>query len=147
MKYTRCQLSNNYRQLKLSNGEELIADVLQWANDEDASIVIRSALKIVMTERQDGARLYALRPWMICCEDMDHLLTINADQIIGETMPSTQLLTQYKLTVSDYVTSYEEDNKSLDQSEDLDDLVNLAAMFDSDGSGKVISLFPKNKMH
>jgi hypothetical protein len=140
-------LSNNYRQLKLSNGEELIADVLQWANDEDASIVIRSALKIVMTERQDGARLYALRPWMICCEDMDHLLTINADQIIGETMPSTQLLTQYKLTVSDYVTSYEEDNKSLDQSEDLDDLVNLAAMFDSDGSGKVISLFPKNKMH
>jgi hypothetical protein len=147
MKYTRCQLSNNYRQLKLSNGEELIADVLQWANDEDASIVIRSALKIVMTERQDGARLYALRPWMICCEDMDHLLTINADQIIGETTPSTQLLTQYKLTVSDYVTSYEEDNKSLDQSEDLDDLVNLAAMFDSDGSGKVISLFPKNKMH
>jgi len=147
MKYTRCQLSNNYRQLKLSNGEEVIADVLQWANDDDASIVIRSALKLVMTERQDGARLYALRPWMICCEDMDHLLTINADQIIGETMPSTQLLTQYKLTVSDYVTSYEEDNKSVDQSEDLDDLVNLAAMFDSDGSGKVISLFPKNKMH
>lgn len=147
MKYTRCQLSNNYRQLKLSNGEEVIADVLQWANDDDASIVIRSALKLVMTERQDGARLYALRPWMICCEDMDHLLTINADQIIGETMPSTQLLTQYKLTVSDYVTSYEEDNKSLDQSDDLDDLVDLAAMFDSDGSGKVISLFPKNKMH
>ena len=137
-------MSNNYRQLKLANGEELIADVLQWANDEDASIVIRSALKIVMTERDDGVRLYGLRPWMVYCEDMNHLLTVNADQIVGETTPSNPLLSQYTLTVAEFIKSYDEEQQ--DQEEDIDP-VKLSAILDSDGGSKVISLFPKNKMH
>lgn len=134
-------MSNNYRQLKLTNGEEMIADVLEWANDEDASIIIRSALKIVMTERDDGIRLYALRPWMVYCEDMNHLLTVNADQIIGETTPSEPLLKQYTLTVSEFAKAYEKEEK-----EQIDD-IDLLAMFDSDGDGKVVSLFSKDKMH
>lgn len=136
----RCQLSNNYRQLKLATGEEVIADVLQWANDEDASIVIRAALKIVMSERHDGIRLYALRPWMICCEDMDHLLTVNADQIVGETTPAEQLLKQYIATITEYAAVHQEDVEDFDAEE-------LSTMLDSANSDKIISLFPKNKMH
>ena len=137
-------MSNNYRQLKLANGEELIADVLQWANDEDASIVIRSALKIVMTERDDGVRLYGLRPWMVYCEDMNHLLTVNADQIVGETTPSNPLLSQYTLTVAEFIKSYDEEQQ--DQEEDID-TIKLSTKLDSDGGSNVLSLFPKNKMH
>ena len=133
-------MSNNYRQLKLATGEEVIADVLQWANDEDASIVIRAALKIVMSERQDGIRLYALRPWMICCEDMDHLLTVNADQIVGETTPAEQLLKQYIATITEYAAVHQEDVEDFDAEE-------LSTMLDSANSDKIISLFPKNKMH
>jgi|TARA_B110000908_G_C10030630_1_gene347225 hypothetical protein len=136
-------LSINYRQLKLANGEELIADVIQWANDEDASIVIRSALKLVMTERDDGIRLYALRPWMIYCEDMNHLLTINADQIVGETIPSNPLLSQYTLTVAEFIKSHDEEHKD---EEDID-VTKLSTMLDSDGSSNVLSLFPNNTMH
>ena len=139
-------MSKNYRQLKLANGEEMIADVLQWANDDDASIVIRSALRIAMTERQDGMRLYALRPWMVCCEDMNHLLTVNADQVVGETNPSKLLLKQYIVTVTEYQKSYEEENNNEEDISDLD-VAELSAMFDSDNSNTVISLFPKKTMH
>ena len=124
-------MSKNYRQLKLANGEEMIADVLQWANDDDASIVIRSALRIAMT---------------VCCEDMNHLLTVNADQVVGETNPSKLLLKQYIVTVTEYQKSYEEENDTEEDISDLD-VAELSAMFDSDNSNTVISLFPKNKMH
>lgn len=134
----------NVRQLKLASGEEMIADVLEWANEEDASIVIRSALKIVMTEKNDGTRLYALRPWMIYCEDMNHLLTVNADQIVGETTPSSPLMKQYTFTVQEYLSNYEEVELSIVESTNAE---LLDALTDSDGGGKVVSLFPKNKMH
>ena len=96
-----------------------------------------------MTERDDGIRLYALRPWMIYCEDMNHLLTINADQIVGETIPSNPLLSQYTLTVAEFIKSHDEEHKD---EEDID-VTKLSTMLDSDGSSNVLSLFPNNTMH
>ena len=81
---------------------------------------------------------------MVYCEDMNHLLTVNADQIVGETTPSNPLLSQYTLTVAEFIKSYDEEQQ--DQEEDIDP-VKLSAILDSDGGSKIISLFPKNKMH
>jgi hypothetical protein len=144
---------SNFRQLKLSNGEELIAEVLEWAADDDPTIVIRAALGIISTEREDGFRYYSMRPWMIYCEDMNKLLTINADTIIGETEPADILLKQYAITVSEYVESYTkqeiEDDKAKEPSTTtLEEALDLE-MGDSDGN--VVKLFSvsdsRKKMH
>ena len=135
----RCQLSN-FRQLKLASGEELIAEILEWAGDDDPTIIIRSALKIVCSENADGFRYYSMRPWMVYCEDMKQLLTINSDTVIGETTPSDVLMKQYAVTVSEYVKSFKEqelERGDSDTQSTLQQMFNLA----DDSDGNIIKLF------
>lgn len=142
----RCQLSN-YRQLKLGSGEEIICEIIQYADEENAAMIIRAALKILASERPDGFRYYALRPWMIYCEDMNQLLSVNSDQLIGETMPSEELLKQYKMTVREYIANTEKKEKSDIQkaSEQASDemIQKLLDDINRDSDGNVIRLFPQ----
>jgi len=142
----RFQLSN-YRQLKLTSGEEIICEIIQYADEDNAAMIIRSALKILASERADGFRYYALRPWMIYCEDMHQLLSINSDQLIGETIPSGELLKQYKMTVKEYVTSLDKKEQSdIDKAskQASDEMIKkLLDDINRDSDGNVIRLFPQ----
>jgi len=142
----RCQLSN-YRQLKLGSGEEIICEIIQYADEENAAMIIRAAFKILASERPDGFRYYALRPWMIYCEDMNQLLSVNSDQLIGETMPSEELLKQYKMTVQEYIANTEKKEKldiqkaSKQASDEM--IQKLLDDINRDSDGNVIRLFPQ----
>ena len=58
------------KQFRLSTGEEVICEVLEWDNEESASIVVRGILRIVETENwKTGIRLIAFRPFMAFNED------------------------------------------------------------------------------
>lgn len=142
----RCQLSN-YRQLKLASGEEIICDIIQYADEENAAMIVRAALKILASERPDGFRYYALRPWMIYCEDMNQLLSINADQLIGETIPSGELLKQYKMTVKEYIANTDKKEKidiEKASKQASDEMVQkLLDDINRDSDGNVIRLFPQ----
>jgi len=138
---------SNYRQLKLTSGEEIICEIIQYADEDNAAMIIRSALKILASERADGFRYYALRPWMIYCEDMHQLLSINSDQLIGETIPSGELLKQYKMTVKEYVTSLDKKEQSdIDKAskQASDEMIKkLLDDINRDSDGNVIRLFPQ----
>jgi hypothetical protein len=142
--------SNNYRQLKLSSGEELICEIMQWDDEDDATIIIRSALKILVAEGANGYRYFGFRPWMIYCEDPKHLLTINSEQIIGECIPSNELFAEYQKSIRNYTLITEQKQKaaqetqSVEVSEEILDKIFSGVFNDSDG--KVIRLFP-DKVH
>ena len=130
--------------MKLVSGEEVIAEIIQYADEENAAMIVRAVLKVIASERADGFRYYALRPWMIYAEDMNELLTINSDQVVGEMSPSTEIMKQYVMTVQEYVKNTEkktEEEKEV--SEEVDDwsqkLLNDIA---SDSDGTVVRLFP-----
>jgi hypothetical protein len=93
--------------MKLVSGEEVIAEIIQYADEENAAMIVRAVLKVIASERADGFRYYALRPWMIYAEDMNELLTINSDQVVGEMHPSTEIMKQYVMTVQEYVKNTE----------------------------------------
>ena len=114
-------------------------------------MIVRAVLKVIASERADGFRYYALRPWMIYAEDMNELLTINSDQVVGEMHPSTEIMKQYVMTVQEYVKNSEKkaeaEKEMTEEVEDwsqklLDDIA-------SDSDGTVVRLFPSsnNTMH
>ena len=133
--------------MKLVSGEEVIAEIIQYADEENAAMIVRAVLKVIASERADGFRYYALRPWMIYAEDMNELLTINSDQVVGEMSPSTEIMKQYVMTVQEYVKNSMEKlaEQEKEVSEEVEDwsqkLLNDIA---SDSDGTVVRLFPSS---
>lgn len=102
-----------YRQFKLSNGEEILAEVMQWSDEEQACIIVRKAMRIFQVDRVDGFRMYTLRPWMIYGEDPNQLLSINDNQIVGECTPAPTLIKQYETVIQDHAESFAEELKKM----------------------------------
>ncbi len=104
---------DNYRQFKLANGEEILCEIMQWSDEEQACIIIRKAMRIFHVDRVDGYRMYTLRPWMIYCEDIDQLMTINDAQIIGECTPAPTLMKQYHMVVKEHSDNFLKELKNM----------------------------------
>lgn len=145
---------NSHRQLKLTSGEEIITEVIQFPDQQDATMVIRAAFTVLSTESRDGYRYFGFRPWMTYCEDPEHLLSLNADQVVGECYPSSGLFEQYQKTVETYAKITDEKLKEeaesdSKQSYELDEEIVNKIFNDvlSDSDGNIITLFPKEKMH
>jgi len=86
------------KQFKLSSGEEIVCEVLEWPDaDEDiADIVVRNIFKVVAIDQTvSGNRYYTFKPWMVFQDEPDMFQTINMNHIIGEANPSQKLLEQY----------------------------------------------------
>ena len=89
------------RQLKLANGEEILCEVVQWAEGEDFEILVRRAMRLIMMENGEGMKYYAFRPWMVYQQSGDDLLIINSSHIVGMGFPTRTLLVQYHEAVAD----------------------------------------------
>ena len=54
---------NAIKQFKLTNDDEIICEVVQWDSEEESTMIIRGAMRIVtMEDFSRGVRLYAFRP-------------------------------------------------------------------------------------
>ena len=40
------------RQLKLSSGEEILVEIVEWDNQEDAAIIVKNALEIHLSKHR-----------------------------------------------------------------------------------------------
>ena len=55
----------SYIQFRLSNGDEIVAQVIQEPTGEDINIVVKNAMMIIRAENiAQGIRYYSFRPWM-----------------------------------------------------------------------------------
>ena len=94
-----------YRQFKLTNNDEVICEVLQWDSEDNAAILVKGALKILnFDDLSRGVRLFAFRPWMGLQNDIDLYQTINAAHVIGEVLPSDNLMKYYNKTMTELKT-------------------------------------------
>lgn len=93
---------NEVKQFKLSSGEEIVCEVVEWPDvDEDTSdIVVRNIFKIVALEQSlTGNRYYTFKPWLVFQDEPDMFQIINGAHIVGEANPSQKLLEQYFIAV------------------------------------------------
>ena len=95
------------RQFKLSSGEELVCEIVQWNEDniENLEVVVRKAMRLVMQETTDGSgvKFYSFRPWMVYQENEDDLLIINTNNIVGIGFPPETLVVQYVEAVAEMI--------------------------------------------
>ncbi len=87
------------RQLVLSNGQELLCEVIQWPDldiDEQEVMIIRKAAKIIIQENfEQGTRWFTFRPFMTYQDDTSSLCSLMPYHIITIGHPSKVLEKQY----------------------------------------------------
>jgi len=102
------------KQFKLTNEDEIICEVLEWDNEHDASIVIRSALKLIQGVDPDTkVRFFAFRPWFGFQDDPELMQTLNSGHIIGEANPTDRLISHYLETIKEQLDNVHNQNPDL----------------------------------
>lgn len=147
-------MMSEIKQFKLTTGEEIICDVVEWpdVNDDSLDVVIRNVYKIVMhTETEDNIRIYALRPWMILQEGGDVYQTLNINHVVGEANPTQKMLEQYTKVLQVSVESTDDTaakefiNRLKNYMESMNKHLSVDITNDSDG--KNIINFPGKIIH
>ena len=85
-----------YKQFKLTNGDEVICELVESADDEGADVIVRKAMKVVVADDlESGVRYYTLKPWVSFQDETSDLICLNSIHIIGEATPSETILLHY----------------------------------------------------
>lgn len=153
---------NDVKQFKLTNDDEIICEVLTYSTEDDASMVIRGALRIVFVEDfQKGVRFYAFRPWLGFNDDPNTLQTLNSMHIICEANPTDKMIAYYVETLDKIKVNLDNERHDMpldeiaSQAEDMDedefqdflsdyiDNKKKTMEKDSDAPGNVITFKPK----
>ena len=97
------------RQFKLTNGDEILCEVVQWHNEDELELVVKKAMKLQYGNNKDGdIRYYAFRPWMVYGESPDELVILNGNHVVGICEPSAPLVYQWKEAVEDMSNLHDE---------------------------------------
>lgn len=88
-------------QFKLSNGSEVVCEVLEWPSESDNQLIARNAMTIINFEYDGGDRMYAFRPFINFLEDENDFIIINSDHIISVNRPRDYLIDQYHVAIQD----------------------------------------------
>jgi len=149
---------DDIRQLKLSTGDDVVCQVIQWADDENADIVVRHAYKIV-SKSDGGYRYYTFVPWMVYQTGDEMFVTINCIHVVGDAKPHDNVLVQFMTALEQERKAVADENEvqslSPSSAEDLQRLLDMMKStteqsdlsYTQDSDSKVIT-FPNNgKIH
>jgi hypothetical protein len=139
---------NEIKHFKLTNGEEIVCDVVEWPDEDGDSpdIVVRNAFKIIQsgTDRAEGIRYYQFRPWMVYQDEPEMFQILNGNHIIGEANPPEGLLEQYlKIIDADVMTSDDIEKRLAEYVDEVANLING----DSDVISKIVKFPTKTRLH
>lgn len=146
----------NLKQFKLTNNDEVVANVIDYNEVED-TLVVKDALKIFHAEDFDNnVRYYSFKPWMSFQDDIEGIVVIHLGHVISEVSPSTSLLLHYKEAVNQIKGMQDKRELNIDElivetggmsDEDLGNY--LREKFDEIDSSNdnVIKFKPNNKLH
>ena len=86
---------SNVMQFKLTNGEEIICQVVDWPEDDDTDYIVHNAL-LLMQQIVNGTRTkYMFKPWFTMAEKSDQYISISKEQIVACVYPNEILNVEY----------------------------------------------------
>ena len=90
---------NEIRQFKLTSGEELVCEVIEWATEDCCDMIIRRAFTIQTQVSNENYRYHFFKPWMALQEGLEMYITLNSNHIVCEALPEENLLKHYHGTI------------------------------------------------
>jgi len=127
------------RQFKLTTGEEIVCEILEWNDEETDLIVIRHAVEIQYIVK-DSYRMCTMRPWMLQQVQNEMFQTLSANHVVADARPALETAANWQETVDFFIDANQLD-KTNEGPMDLDTEDSI-----DDDLGKVLN-FPKDKMH
>ena len=144
--------SKSIRQFKLTNGDEIVCDVVEWPDEEEGpnALVVRNAYKIhmVVPITPSENRFYQFRPWMIYQDNPEYFQILNGDHILAEATPSEEMLQQYARLFSEE-SELEDLDKMQAKLKEMLDLVNAEEvdLYGGDSDFGNLIQFPGRRVH
>ena len=89
-------MSPDIKQLKLTNNDEIICEVVQYSDDESSEILVRRCMRIIAVDDfENSVRYYTFKPWVTFQDDLSELSVLNGVHVISETTPSPTVMHHY----------------------------------------------------
>ena len=126
------------RQFKLTTGEEIICEVLEWNDEETDLIVIRHAVEIQYIVK-DSYRMCTMRPWLLQQVQNEFFQTLSANHVVADARPAMETEANWKETVDFFLDANQLQEPNEEHVKYDDDEIDEVL-------GKVLK-FPKDKMH
>ena len=87
--------SENLAQFKLSNGNEVVCDIIH-ERDEEEFIIAKNAMQIIQSFDADAEEIFFIfRPWLNFVETSDEKITIAKNHIVGRSLVNMALECEY----------------------------------------------------
>ena len=137
------------RQFKLSGGEEVMCEVVEFHEEEDA-IVVRKALKLYAIESMNpsGVRFFAFRPYMMYQLEPEAFQIIQCSHIMAEAAPSKDLINEYFISLEGLTSDNNEDDVKKTAEKKARQYMSNQEGLDSSELGNIISFpGPSDKIH
>ena len=117
-------------QLKLSSGEEVLCEIVQWDDDHNATILAKNAFEIVFLQSPTGAmRLCTLRPFMGGQIEEGYNIALNGDLIVSQASPTREILNNYRDTLQEYLKfnqgPTDEELKEIEKEEAIENIIHF----------------------
>ncbi|OUU54226.1 MAG: hypothetical protein CBC12_01655 [Candidatus Puniceispirillum sp. TMED52] len=96
------------RQFKLSSGEEIVCEVVDWTGEEEESeLIIRKCMSLVLREGPMST-FYSFKPWMIYQENPDDFIILQSHHVMSIGFPTKNLMKHYDEAVEEMSKIFEE---------------------------------------
>ena len=83
-------------QFKMTNGEEIICQVLEYPEEDDTDYVVKDALSMITKTVGTSHTKYMFKPWFTMAEREDQYISIAKDHIVACVSPNTTLYSEYR---------------------------------------------------
>lgn len=112
-------------QMRLSNGSEIVAEIVEWPSEDENQIICRNCMCIISYEYDEGQKGFAFKPWVNFLDDDMDIVLINADHVIAMNKPTEYLTDQWQISVTEMLSQWKARNDAF-QYEKIKGLQRLA---------------------
>lgn len=88
-------LSTDIIQFKMTNGDEIICQIVDWAEETEDDYIVKNAMCVVQKIINDQATKYMFKPWFTLVENSNQFVCIAKEHIVACCSPNNQLLGEY----------------------------------------------------
>ena len=86
------------QQIMLSNGTEVITDVMDWSSDQ---LIVRNSMQIEKRQVSSNKSQYFFAPWIHYLENNIGYTSLNKQHIVSINQPHFTLIEQYRYAVEE----------------------------------------------